>query len=212
MGQSPGEGGTASGRPGSPAHPGGWPSPSQLGAAHAPMPLGEQRAAKGVAKELLAALCLASPPVGLPAARHRRSLPAALHGKWEAKPPTKHFCLLIFPNATPQPDGPVPCSAAQAALHCPPAVCQGGEEEEEEEEEQLWGQPGVRRSRGSVPSPLQRGSCTLSSRKLQELLEDPIKSRKVPNPAKLKCETVLYGALIQCPKKIYTALFCPEHS
>ena len=93
--------------------------PARSGAAETPMLLGERQGIKGVAKQMLAALCLALLPAGLPADRHQRSLPAVrtlLHETLKTKPPRKHFFLLIVPTATLQPDGPVPCSATQGTL------------------------------------------------------------------------------------------------
>lgn len=160
---------------------------------------------------MLAAPCLAWLPAGLPAGRHPRCLPVAPHEKRNTKPPTK----TLLPANIPKRHAAAwrPCPFFCRSSHAPSSPSRlPRRREEEEEEELLLGQPGVLMPRGAVPSPLQRGGCTLGSRKLQELSKDPIKSRKVQSPAKLKCETVLYGALIQCLKKIYIALFCPEHS
>lgn len=85
--------------------------------------------------------------------------------------------------------------------HClPRAQRRCGDEEEQQQPGMLgvWGHDDPPSHRDCRPLPESSRNCQ--------------RSRKGESPAKPKCETILYGALIQCLKKIYIALFCPEHS
>lgn len=123
-----------------------------LGAVETLMLVGEEQGIQGVAKQMLAALCLAWLPASLPTDWHQHSLPMAPHEKPQREPPTRHFFLLVSPITMLKPDGPVPSSTSQAALFSL-SCCQA--REEEEEEELLWGQPGLLRSGAAIQLHLQ---------------------------------------------------------